>query len=217
METEIIPADPDRPDPSTIAHAAELLERGAVVAFPTETVYGLGCLPEHGEAVARIYTIKDRPPDRPLALYLASPSEIARHAGRIPAEAYRLIERFLPGPLTVILEGQHGSKTGFRVSPHRVLTALIEAVGRPLVGTSANLSGSPSPTTAAEVVAAFSGRIEAVLDAGKTELGTDSTVIDCTSSPPVIVRKGVITAAEIASVLGVPIERVRQRSGPRPS
>jgi L-threonylcarbamoyladenylate synthase len=214
VETEVFLVEPARPDPAAIARAAKLVERGGVVAFPTETVYGLGCLPEHEDAVARIYALKGRPAERRLALYVADPDEIAHHAARISDEARRLIERFLPGPLTIVLDGAAGQKTGFRVSPHRVLTALIEAVGRPLVGTSANPSGGPSPKTAAEVLDAFRGRIEAVLDAGPTELGTDSTVVDATASPPVILREGAIAAAEVAAVLGVPVESVRRRSGP---
>jgi L-threonylcarbamoyladenylate synthase len=203
VRTEVLLVEPARPDPAAIARAAELLARGAVVAFPTETVYGLGCLPEHAEAVARIYALKGRPAERRLALYVAAPDDIARHAARISDEARRLIERFLAG-----------ETVGFRVSPHRVVTALIETVGRPLVGTSANLSGAASPTRAAEVLDAFRGRIEAVLDAGPTELGTDSTVIDAAASPPVILREGAVAAAEIAEALGMPLERVRRRSGP---
>ena len=214
MQTEIIALDPARPDPAALARVARRLEAGAVVAFPTETVYGLGCLPEHEESVTRIYAIKDRPADRPLALYLADPRDLLVWPARISPEAGRLIERFLPGPLTVLLEDKTGATAGFRVSSNRVLTQLIKAVGHPLVGTSANLSGGSSPTTAGEVLEAFRGRIEVVLDAGPTELGTDSTVIDCAASPPVIVREGAIAAAEIASALGVPVDSVLKRPGP---
>jgi L-threonylcarbamoyladenylate synthase len=203
VRTEIIAVDPAKPDPAVLARAAERLEAGAIVAFPTETVYGLGCLSEHAESVARIYALKNRPADRPLAVYLAEPGDIVRHVGRISAEASRLVERYLPGPLTIVLEGASGSKTGFRVSPNRVLVELIRALGRPLVGTSANPSGAPSPTRPAEVLEAFEGRIEVLLDAGETELGTDSTVIDCTTSPPALIREGAIPAAEIAAALGV--------------
>ncbi len=214
METEIIPVEPAKPDPAALARAAERLKQGAIVAFPTETVYGLGCLPEHAEAVARIYAIKNRPPDRPLALYLAEPRDILSHTTRVSPEARRLIKRYLPGPLTIILEGESGSKTGFRVSPNRVVAELLKAVGRPLVGTSANTSGSPSPTTAGAVLRTFQGRIEVILDAGKTELGTDSTVIDCAGSSPTLIREGAIPAAEIAAVLGVSLQTVRELPAP---
>ena len=210
MQTEIIAVDPAKPDAAAVARAAERLRAGAIVAFPTETVYGLGCLAEHDESVARIYALKNRPPDRPLGVYLAEPGEIVRRVGRVSAEARRLIERYLPGPLTIVLEEASGSKTGFRVSPNRVLVELIKAVGRPLVGTSANPSGAPSPTRPADVLEAFQGKIDIVLDAGPTELGTDSTVIDCTTSPPAIIREGAIPAAEIASVLGITLDTDRK-------
>jgi len=217
VQTEIIALDPARPDPASLARVARRLETGALVAFPTETVYGLGCLPEHEQSVARIYALKERPADRPLAFYLAGTRDLLARPTRPSPEAACLIERFLPGPLTVLLEDKTGATAGFRISPNRVLTALIAAVGRPLVGTSANLSGAPSPTTAGQVLDAFRGRIEVVLDAGPTELGTDSTVIDCTTSPPVIVREGAIAAAEIAAALGVPVASVLKRPGPASS
>lgn len=219
MQTEIIPVDPRRPDLRAIAHVAELLERGAVIAFPTETVYGLGCLAERWDASARIFVLKNRRPDKPLAFYLPTVRDLLRRPVRISPEGRRLIDRFLPGPLTVVFEAKvdpkmaRDFKVAFRISSNEVVTRLLEVVGKPLVGTSANLSGSPSPTTAGEVLEAFRGRIEVVLDAGPTELGTDSTVIDCSASPPVIVREGAISAAEIASALGVPVDNVLKRPG----
>lgn len=201
METEIIAVNPVRPDPAVLVRTAERLKAGAVVAFPSETVYGLGCLPEHAESVARIYAIKNRRLDQPLAFYLAEPAELFRYGTDVSDEARRLIERYLPGPLTVILKDAAGAKVGFRVSSSRILTELLGALGRPLVGTSANLSGHTSPTTAAEVLRDFQGRIEIVLDAGKTPLGTDSTVVDCTTSPPTLRRVGAIPADEISAVL----------------
>jgi L-threonylcarbamoyladenylate synthase len=210
VQTDIIPVDPATPDPAALARAAQYLNAGAVVAFPTETVYGLGCLPEHEESVARIYAIKNRPRDWPLAVYLADAGELVRRAGSVSAEARRLIAHYLPGPLTIVLEEASGSKTGFRVSPDPVLTGLLRAVGRPLVGTSANPSGAPSPTKPDEVLEAFDGRIELILDAGTTRLGTDSTVIDCTVSPPSLIREGAIPATEIASVLGVTLGMGRE-------
>ncbi len=214
MNTEVISVDPARPDPGALAHAAGLLHDGAVAAFPTETVYGLGCLSGHSEPAARIYALKGRVSTKPLAVYLAEPDDIFQHAALVPSGARRLIEQFLPGPLTIILRDEAGTKTGFRVSPSPVLRGLIEAVGKPLVGTSANVSGAPSPTTAAGVLHAFEGRIELVLDAGQTELGVDSTVIDCTGPLPAILREGALSAAGIAEVLGLPVEHVWNRPTP---
>jgi len=213
VETEIIAVDPARPDPTALARAAERLAAGAIVAFPTETVYGLGCLPEHAESVARIYAIKNRRLDQPLAFYLVEPGEISRAVAAMSSEARQLIEHFLPGPLTIILKDMSGSKVGFRVSSNQVLIELVTALGRPLVGTSANLSGHRSPTTPAEVLRDLEGRIDTLLDAGKTALGIDSTVVDCTSSPPTLVREGAIPADEISRVLGVTVARFAKPPG----
>ena len=214
METELLKVDAEKPDPVALARATEILKGSGVIAFPTETVYGLGCLAEHAEAVARIYEIKQRAPDRPLAIYLADSPEIFNHAERISIEGHRLIERYMPGPITLVLEGRTSGKTGFRVPAHRVATELVQMVGRPLVGTSANLSGRPSPTSAAEVLAAFEGRIDAVLDAGPAPLGVESTVIDCTTSPPTLLREGAIAAEDIRALLGGPLVNGRHSAAP---
>lgn len=207
MKTKVIRVDARAPDLAAVERAAGLVERGGIVAFPTETVYGIGCLPALEQSVARIYALKGRPADRPLPVCLAGPGEIVRHALDVSDEARRLIERFLPGPLTLVLAGRAGTTTGYRVSPHPVLRALLERLGAPIVGTSANPSGAPSPTTAAEVLDAFDGRIEVVLDAGPAELGVDSTVVDCTTSPPTLLRAGALDARELEAALGVELRR----------
>ncbi len=205
METKVLKIDPVQPDPDVIARAGKILDAGGVIAFPTETVYGLGCLAEHTEAVARIYEIKQRPRERALAIYLADSPDVFDHVEHVSIEGHRLIERYMPGPITLIFSDRTSGKTGFRVPTHPVLTELITTAGRPLVGTSANISGRPSPTSAAEVLAAFEGRIDAVLDAGPTPLGVDSTVIDCTTSPPTLLREGAIAADEVRALLGGPL------------
>lgn len=208
METLVLLVDPARPEPELLAQAAKLVEQGGIVAFPTETVYGIGCLPGFTGSVDRIYALKGREFDKPLGVYLAEPGAIARHARHVPEAAGRLIERYLPGPVTVILDGPSGGKVGFRVSPNPTLIGLLRALGKPLVGTSANLSGRPSSRDAPEVLEAFDGRIEVVLDAGRTLAGADSTVIDCTTSPPTLLRAGAIPADRIATLLGAPLRRV---------
>jgi L-threonylcarbamoyladenylate synthase len=216
VKTLVLRVDPAKPPAERLAQAAALVERGGIVAFPTETVYGIGCLPGFAESVERIYALKGRGFDKPLGVYLAEPGAIAQHVGRLPDAARRLIERYLPGPLTIVLDGPSGDKVGFRVSPDPTLIGLLRTLGDPLaptsgllVGTSANLSGRPSPRDALEVLEAFDGRIEVVLDAGRTPIGTDSTVLDCTTSPPTLLREGAIAADEIAALLGAPL-----RSGP---
>ncbi|MBN1918468.1 MAG: threonylcarbamoyl-AMP synthase [Verrucomicrobia bacterium] len=212
MNTLDLRVDPARPPAELLAQAAALVKRGGIVAFPTETVYGIGCLPEFAGSVERIYALKGRGFNKPLAVYLAEPAAIAAHTANVPEAARRLIDRYLPGPITMILNGPSGDRIGFRVSPDPTLSGLLRALGDPLVatsglivGTSANLSGRPSPRDASEVLEAFNGRIEVVLDAGRTPLGTDSTVLDCTTSPPTLLREGAIPASEIAALLGTPL------------
>jgi len=207
VKTLVLRVDPAKPPAELLAQAAALVERGGIVAFPTETVYGIGCLPEFPATVERIYALKGRGFDKPLAVYLAEPGAIAEHVARVPDAAHRLIDRYLPGPLTVILEGPSGDKIGFRVSPDPTLTGLLHVLGKPLVGTSANLSGRSSSRDAQEVLGAFDGRIEVVLDAGRTLVGTDSTVVDCTTSPPTLVREGAVAADEIAALLSARLRR----------
>ncbi len=214
VETKVLKTDPTHPELDALARAERILEAGGVIAFPTETVYGLGCLAEQTEAVTRIYEIKQRPRERPLAIYLADSADVFDHAAHVSIDGRRLIERYMPGPITLIFSDRTSGKTGFRVSTHPVLTELLRMAGRSLVGTSANISGRPSPTSAAEVLAAFEGRIDAVLDAGPAPLGVESTVIDCTTSPPTLLREGAIAAEDVRALLGGPLADGRHPAAP---
>ncbi|MCX6357666.1 MAG: L-threonylcarbamoyladenylate synthase [Candidatus Aureabacteria bacterium] len=197
-------------DMERIRQAAQALREGKVVVFPTETVYGVGCDASNADAVRRIYEIKGRPSHKPLAHYLAEREELRRYVREIPPAAERLIGRFWPGPLTLLLRGrEEGSLLGFRMPDDVVALALIRAAGVPCGGTSANLSGEPNPVSGGDAVAAMRGRADIVLAGGRTRYGRESTVVDASGDTPMVVREGVITTAEILNTAS------GHRAGPR--
>ncbi len=194
---------------AAIEAAARLLCSGRLVAFPTETVYGLGADAFDAEAIARVYVAKGRPSDNPLIVHLADPSQIER-CGRSDARVRALAAAFMPGPLTLViaardevpLTARAGLPTvAVRVPDHPVARALLGITG-PLVAPSANRSGRPSPTTAAHVMADLGGRIAGILDGGACRVGIESTVVDLSGGEPAILRPGATTPEAIAAVLG---------------
>jgi L-threonylcarbamoyladenylate synthase len=194
-----------------VENGIAILRQGGLVAYPTDTVYGLGASAAVPGAVERVYRVKERPRNMPLPLLLADTSQIENIAGEISSTAQRLIDRFLPGALTLVLEASssvpdilrgEGGTVAVRVPAHPVPVALVRGIGAPLVGTSANLSGRPSPLTAAEVTAQLGDRIELVIDGGRCPGGKESTIVDVTRERPVILREGAITAAEIGEITG---------------
>lgn len=189
-------------DAHQIERAATLIRQGKLVAFPTETVYGLGADATNVAAVAGIFAAKERPRTDPLIVHLADDADMARVASSVPAAAERLAERFWPGPLTLVvpraplipaLVAAGGATVGVRVPAHPVARALIRAAGVPIAAPSANRFMHTSPTTAAHVLADLDGRIAAILDAGPCPVGVESTVVDLTSDPPLLLRPGGIT------------------------
>ncbi len=212
VETRVLRTDALQPDPEAIRTAAEAIRRGELVAFPTETVYGLAADALNPEAVARVYEVKGRPANNPLPVQVASVDEIPLVAVDVPDVARELIRRFMPGPLTIVLRASPrvpelvtaGAGTvGIRIPDHRVALELLRAAGTPIVAPSANPSGEPPPTSADDVLAYLGGRIEYILDAGTTKLKTASTVVDLTSEPRRILRHGAITDDELAPFLSV--------------
>ena len=200
--TLTLPVDPRTPQPDVIARAARCLREGGLVAFPTETVYGLGANALDGAAAARIFAAKTRPAHDPLIVHVAHASEITRVAHSIPALAWQLADAFWPGPLTLVLPRQPlvpdvvtagGPTVAVRVPRHPVASALIAAAGVPVAAPSANLFSRPSPTTAAHVLSDLDGRIDLILDGGPTDVGVESTALDLTSTPPRILRPGAVT------------------------
>lgn len=209
--TDVIRVAPDAPDPAALARAAECLRRGGLVAFPTETVYGLGANALDRAAVRRLFAAKQRPPHDPLIVHVTSIDSIAALASRVPDSLEPLARRFWPGPLTVIVPRSHRvpdevtaglSTVAVRVPLHPVARALIEAAGVPVAAPSANLFSRPSPTQASHVIEDLDGRIDIVVDGGATTIGVESTVLDLTSDPPTILRPGAVTVEMLREVLG---------------
>lgn len=195
----------------SIREAAALLAEKEVIAFPTETVYGLGADATSFEAVEKIFQAKGRPADNPLIVHVADKKMISHYVSEIPAPARKLIKALMPGPLTVILKSKGiiaenvtaGLDTvAVRIPDHPLALALLQQSRLPLAAPSANLSGKPSPTKADHVFEDLDGRIAGILDGGNTGIGVESTVIDCSGEFPVILRPGGTTKKEIESVIG---------------
>jgi L-threonylcarbamoyladenylate synthase len=218
MNTRIAPVSPTHPDGIPIAEAAQLIRQGELVAMPTETVYGLAGDALNPAAVQAIFVAKGRPSSDPLIVHIADLDQLAMIARDIPSSFQLLADTFWPGPLTIILPKHPtldscitaGHDTvAVRMPNHPVARALIRQSGHPLVAPSANLFSHPSPTTAAHVFDDLQGRIPLILDAGPCEIGVESTIIDITQTPPVILRHGGIPAEQLTTMLGDII--VRQR------
>jgi L-threonylcarbamoyladenylate synthase len=191
----------DAPDAAAIAHAATVLRGGGLVAFPTETVYGLGADATNPKAIARLNEVKGRAPDKPYSLHLYSPEQIRDFVTEIPPLAKRFMERFWPGPLTVVMPSKDGKTVGFRFPDHPIAQAFLKACAVPVVAPSANRSGSPPPTDGKEVLAALNGTFDCLLDGGPTQLGRESTVVEVVNGRVEIRREGAISKEEILSLL----------------
>jgi L-threonylcarbamoyladenylate synthase len=205
IETKVLPAGKE-----AMGVAVRILADGGLVAFPTDTVYGVGSHALQPDAVERIYIAKIRPRDKAIPILLARADDLSLVAERIPEAAWLLAERFWPGGLTLVLPKKAsvpdvvsagGPTVAVRVPDHPVSLALMAALGAPLAATSANLSGHPSPVTAMEVQAELGGRIELVLDGGRCPGGIPSTVLDLTTNLPTILRAGAIAVEEIEAAL----------------
>ncbi|MDO4854950.1 MAG: L-threonylcarbamoyladenylate synthase [Limosilactobacillus gorillae] len=198
--------------PSEVNEAAKLIQKGQLVAFPTETVYGLGADATNEKAVKQVYLAKGRPSDNPLIVHVASVAMVEQYAEEIPAKARKLMDRFWPGSLTIILKIKPGtlSKTvtgglntvAFRYPACQPTLNLIREAGVPIVGPSANTSGKPSPTTAGHVYHDLDNKIAGIIDDGPTVVGVESTVLDMSTDQPVILRPGAVTKQDIENVIG---------------
>ena len=195
---------------NSIGDAPELIKAGGLVAVPTETVYGLAGNALDAVAVEKIYEVKGRPPVKPLSLMVPSPAAMESYAEVVPEEAKKLAEKFWPGPLTIVLPARDkippivlaGGKTvGLRCPDHALTLAALQASGVPFAAPSANLSGAASPKTAQDVLSVFDGEIDAVIDGGECTLGLESTILDMSSLPYRILRRGALPEEEIADVL----------------
>lgn len=209
--TIMMKVNPKQPETDRIRVAAELIRAGGIVAFPTETVYGLGADALNSEAVMKIFAAKERPPDNPLIVHIANKEDVYKLAREVPNVAEKLMTKFWPGPLTLILKRSRivpditagGLDTiAIRMPDSEVALALIMESKVPIAAPSANLSGKPSPTDAKHVMDDLEGRLDAILDAGPTKVGIESTVLDMTINPPQILRPGGTSHEKLRSLLG---------------
>lgn len=211
MKTEVIKIDEKNPDAGMIRRAGDIIRKGGLVAFPTETVYGLGGDALNPDSARKIYEAKGRPSDNPLIVHICRWEDIYRVAAGVPEKAEKLAEAFWPGPLTVILEKSENipkettgglSTVAVRMPGHKAALAFIEAAGGFVAAPSANISGKPSPTLAEYVAEDMDGRIEMILDGGQVGIGLESTIVDLTAEVPTILRPGYITEEMLSEVLG---------------
>lgn len=208
-----LPSDTKR----QIREGISVLKQGGIIALPTDTVYGLGASANIPQAVERVYEVKKRPRHMPLSIFLAHMSQISDVAELIPPVAWLLAEKFLPGALTLVLHKSRsvpdivtagGTTVAVRIPAHPVPIALIEGLGAPVLGTSANLSGRPSALTAAEVYSQLGDKIDLVIDGGQCPGGRESTIVDVTGETPVVLREGAILVAELEHASGIKFKRL---------
>lgn len=204
MRTELLTSSSD-----TISRAYQILQMGGLVAFPTDTVYGVGALAFDGKAVESIYAAKDRPAEKAIPILIGDPGDLEKVGTDIPRTAHKLASRFWPGPLTLLVpkrldlpESVSATSTvGVRVPDHEVARSLLRLAG-PMAVTSANISGAQSPATAQEVYEQLGGRIALIIDGGRTPGGVPSTLVDCTVPELKILREGPISEKELHVALG---------------
>jgi len=211
VKTELLRINSKRPNESIIARASKLISSGEIVAFPTETVYGLGANALDPSAISKIYQMKGRPSDNPLIVHIADMKMLRRLVSEISPRDMRIIKKFWPGPVTLVLKkskivpkittGGLGT-IAVRMPRNKIALALIKRSGFPIAAPSANISGRPSPTNASHVKDDLDGKVKLILDGGSTEIGIESTVIDMTLRTPVILRPGGISKESIEDEIG---------------
>ncbi|MDG6928256.1 MAG: threonylcarbamoyl-AMP synthase [Nitrososphaerota archaeon] len=210
MNTEIIKVDPIEPDRKSVMRAARIIRKGGIVAFPTETVYGLGADAFNEAAAGKIFEAKGRPRDNPLIVHLKGAEQLEL-VSLVNEEIMNVARKVWPGPVTLVLPRAHdlpdpvtsGLKTvAVRVPAHPVALALIELSGTPIAAPSANLAGKPSPTNAKHVIEDLQGRVDAIIDAGETFFGVESTIVNLAVNPPVLLRPGALGTEELEPIIG---------------
>lgn len=207
---EILSVDPEFPDQDSITRAAALIKTGGLVIFPTSSFYGIGAAALDAEAVGRVFQVKQRDPENPLLILIASLTDLDALVQSIPETATHLMKAFWPGSLTLVFEAAdrlppnltgYTNKIGIRLAGHPVAISLAKGVGAPITGTSANLSGQAACSAVADLEPRFLDQVDLVVDAGRVGGGKASTVVDVTADPPKILREGAIDAAKIRTVL----------------
>ncbi|KNY28524.1 L-threonylcarbamoyladenylate synthase [Pseudobacteroides cellulosolvens] len=211
MKTIIKTIDKNSIDIKNIGIAADILKSGGLVAFPTETVYGLGANALDEKAVSEIFVAKGRPSDNPLIVHVCNVEMVKRLVKNIPELAFKLMEKFWPGPLTLIMEKSSRvpeiitaglSTVAIRMPSHPIALKIIEESQVPVAAPSANISGKPSPTEAKHVIEDLMGKVELIIDGGSSQVGLESTVLDVTVNPPMILRPGGITKEQLEEAVG---------------
>jgi L-threonylcarbamoyladenylate synthase len=200
-KTTVFKVDPKNPDIAAIEQAAKAIKKGHLVAFPTETVYGIAANLLSRKAVDMLYEVKKRFRDKPFTVHIADMKTVREMGCVIPKTAASAIKKFWPGPLTVILRSKYGRKIGFRMPANKVAIDLIRASKVPVIAPSANISGNTPPTDAGDVLKELSGKIDILIDSGPAEVGVESTVADFTVKPPVILREGAIKRTALMKAL----------------
>ena len=211
MKTKIIKINPKKIEISKIKKAAKILRNGGLVAFPTETVYGLGADALNPKAVKKIFETKGRPSDNPLIIHIANKEEIYRLIKELPKGTKTLMNKFWPGPLSLVLKKSKIvpeittaglDSVAIRMPANKIALSLIKETKMPIAAPSANLSGKPSPTRAERVISDLYGKIDAIINGGITKIGVESTVLDLTTNPPTLLRPGGISLEELEKILG---------------
>lgn len=211
LDTIVVKVDPDNIDYNIIKQAASIINRGGVVVFPTETVYGIGADALNDEAAGKIFKAKGRPQDNPLIVHIADFEDLNDLVTDIPQNARILAEHYWPGPLTMIFNKKDAlsdkitaglDTAAIRLPVNKIALAIIRESGKPIAAPSANTSGKPSPTEASHVVDDLMGKVDMIIDGGATDIGVESTVVDVTCTPPMILRPGRVTWEDIKEVLG---------------
>ena len=211
VKTEVLRINSKKPDDGIIERASSLIRSGEIVAFPTETVYGLGANALDPLAISKIYQIKGRPSDNPLIVHIGDLNMLSGLVSTIPPREMRMIKKFWPGPITLIFKKSKSvpkittgglGTVAVRMPRNKIALALIKMSGLPIAAPSANLSGKPSPTNASHVKEDLNGKVKLILDGGRTEIGIESTVIDMTPRIPVILRPGGISKERIEDEIG---------------
>ncbi len=196
-KVRILEVNPIEPEKEAIDIAAEIIRNGGLVAFPTETVYGLAANLSNSKTIERLYNIKKRAANKPLTIHVADIDAVKRIVTEIPPVADKLIKKFWPGPLTIVLNSKMGRKVGFRMPSNKIARELIKASGVPLVAPSANLAGNRPPCNMQQVIENLGDDIDMIIDGGQTEVGIESTVVDASAFPIDILREKAITKEQL--------------------
>lgn len=201
ISTRIVKINPANPKEDYIREAADILSNGELIIMPTETVYVIAANMLNKKTIDRLYEIKKRPKDRPFPLHIGEKQRLEEFASDIPVSCYKLIEKFWPGPLTIILKSKNNSNIGIRLPDNEIAQRIIRTANVPVVCPSANLSGRPAPVNFEEAIRELNGLVDFAIDAGSTELGLESSIVDLTVQPPEILRIGAIKKEDIEETL----------------